>query len=567
VVTDGALDGICQSCTEGAIVDNDTDDDGVCDADEVVGCQDETACNYNDAATDSGDCTYTDGICESCSGEQDGSGTIVDNDTDDDSVCDADEVVGCQDETACNYNDAATDSGDCAVPTACDTCAGFTRTGNGSGSNEPVVTVDLAPDVSGTVLTINSVTVELSDECGGNTWPTISFSSNSCGLNERIINNSEGNSESIPNNTAKTWANLIYTCDTDVSDWTFTIEEIDNPDCAYTFDYTIIGSVTSGTDDGTGTVVVTDGTGTVVTDGALDGICQSCTDGAIVDNDTDDDTVCDADEVVGCQDSAADNYSALATDAGDCTYTPVAPELLTPTGGQPFTLTANQDLDATFVDFTWTASSYAGDATDVLTYLVAAMKMTSAEILAASVSALVSGDYSAITDNMVVFEQTTDTTYSAKYSDLDITNGSADNNYSWYVVVTTGTFPITADPSLFTEEILGVIQEFSIDASDLAIDEYVIPTEFSVYQNYPNPFNPSTTFEFDVATPTNVSLLIYDLTGKEVYSLASGYHLPGRYSVVWNAIDSNGGSVSSGMYIYQLRTSDAVVTKKLVLIR
>jgi len=101
----------------------------------------------------------------------------------------------------------------------------------------------------------------------------------------------------------------------------------------------------------------------------------------------------------------------------------------------------------------------------------------------------------------------------------------------------------------------------------LAIDEYGIPTEFSVYQNYPNPFNPSTTIEFDVATPTNVSLVIYDLTGKEVYSLASGYHLPSRYSVVWNTINFNGESVSSGMYIYQLRTSDAVVTKKLVLLR
>ena len=101
----------------------------------------------------------------------------------------------------------------------------------------------------------------------------------------------------------------------------------------------------------------------------------------------------------------------------------------------------------------------------------------------------------------------------------------------------------------------------------LAIDEYGIPTEFSVYQNYPNPFNPSTTIEFDVATPTNVSLVIYALTGKEVYSLASGYHLPSRYSVVWNTINFNGEPVSSGMYIYQLRTSDAVVTKKLVLLR
>ncbi|MBT7377589.1 MAG: T9SS type A sorting domain-containing protein, partial [Candidatus Marinimicrobia bacterium] len=103
--------------------------------------------------------------------------------------------------------------------------------------------------------------------------------------------------------------------------------------------------------------------------------------------------------------------------------------------------------------------------------------------------------------------------------------------------------------------------------STLAIDEFGIPTEFSVYQNYPNPFNPSTTIEFDVATPANVSLVVYDLTGKEVYSLASGYHVPGRYSVVWNANDSNGEQVSSGMYIYQLRTSDAVLTKKLVLLR
>ena len=103
--------------------------------------------------------------------------------------------------------------------------------------------------------------------------------------------------------------------------------------------------------------------------------------------------------------------------------------------------------------------------------------------------------------------------------------------------------------------------------STLAIDEFGIPTDFSVYQNYPNPFNPSTTIEFDVATPANISLVVYDLTGKEVYSLASGYHVPGQYSVVWNAIDSNGEQVSSGMYIYQLRTSDAVLTKKLVLLR
>ena len=48
--------------------------------------------------------------CETCSGETDGTGTVVDNDADDDGVCDADEVEGCTDNSACNYNFAATDT-------------------------------------------------------------------------------------------------------------------------------------------------------------------------------------------------------------------------------------------------------------------------------------------------------------------------------------------------------------------------------------------------------------------------------------------------------------------------
>ena len=42
--------------------------------------------------------------CETCSGETDGTGTVVDNDSDDDGECDADEMEGCQDANACNYD-------------------------------------------------------------------------------------------------------------------------------------------------------------------------------------------------------------------------------------------------------------------------------------------------------------------------------------------------------------------------------------------------------------------------------------------------------------------------------
>ena len=80
----------------------------------IEGCADATACNYNTAATVLDACVYTTDLndCATCSGEQDGTGTVVDNDTDSDGVCDSDEIPGCTDTAACNYNAAATDSDD-----------------------------------------------------------------------------------------------------------------------------------------------------------------------------------------------------------------------------------------------------------------------------------------------------------------------------------------------------------------------------------------------------------------------------------------------------------------------
>ena len=54
---------------------------------------DTSACNYDsDATDDDGSCTFVDGICETCE-----NGVIVDNDTDNDGVCDDDEIIGCPD--------------------------------------------------------------------------------------------------------------------------------------------------------------------------------------------------------------------------------------------------------------------------------------------------------------------------------------------------------------------------------------------------------------------------------------------------------------------------------------
>ena len=131
----------CDSCSgetdgTGTVIDNDADDDGVCDWDEVVGCQDGSACNYNAAATDPAACEYASEVCSVCSGETDGTGVIIDNDADDDGVCDWDEIPGCQDAAACNYNAAATDSDEelfpCLFAAECDVCTGNPSDGTGT---------------------------------------------------------------------------------------------------------------------------------------------------------------------------------------------------------------------------------------------------------------------------------------------------------------------------------------------------------------------------------------------------------------------------------------------------
>ena len=76
----------------------------------VDGCTDETACNYNEAATDDdGTCMYPPNSIYDCDGN-------CNNDSDSDGVCDEDEIAGCIAPSACNYNPLATDPAACEYP-------------------------------------------------------------------------------------------------------------------------------------------------------------------------------------------------------------------------------------------------------------------------------------------------------------------------------------------------------------------------------------------------------------------------------------------------------------------
>ena len=82
---------------------NDSDEDGVCDEDEIPGCTDEAGCNYSTLATDDdGSCSYPDYgyLCD---------GSCI-SDEDFDGICDLNEVQGCNLDNACNFNPAATEN-------------------------------------------------------------------------------------------------------------------------------------------------------------------------------------------------------------------------------------------------------------------------------------------------------------------------------------------------------------------------------------------------------------------------------------------------------------------------
>jgi hypothetical protein len=92
--------------------------------------------------------------------------------------------------------------------------------------------------------------------------------------------------------------------------------------------------------------------------------------------------------------------------------------------------------------------------------------------------------------------------------------------------------------------------------------ETVAPALASLEQNAPNPFNPSTVIRFSLARTGEIDLRVYDAAGRAVATLARGRATKGAHTVTWRPI-----GLSSGIYFYVLRTHDATITRKAVLIR
>ena len=95
----------------------------------------------------------------------------------------------------------------------------------------------------------------------------------------------------------------------------------------------------------------------------------------------------------------------------------------------------------------------------------------------------------------------------------------------------------------------------------------VQPLGFTLSQNFPNPFNGSTTIRFYLPSAAPAALVIYNLQGGEICSMATNAGRLGWQEILWNGTDVSGAAVSTGLYLARLQAGDRSATIKLLLIK
>jgi len=116
------------------------------------------------------------------------------------------------------------------------------------------------------------------------------------------------------------------------------------------------------------------------------------------------------------------------------------------------------------------------------------------------------------------------------------------------------------DPNASNYNVDATIDDGSCE--DLSISDLLVPKESSIKNIYPNPFNPIVNIEYGIPEYTNVEIMIFDLSGKQIALLLNKIQYPGSYSINWNA-----EYYPSGIFFIQITTKNDIITKKITLIK
>lgn len=90
---------------------------------------------------------------------------------------------------------------------------------------------------------------------------------------------------------------------------------------------------------------------------------------------------------------------------------------------------------------------------------------------------------------------------------------------------------------------------------------------FMLMQNYPNPFNPTTTIEYFIPKVGDVEIGIFNIQGQLVKNYLLKTQDMGVHQVTWDGLNENSQPVASGLYIYQIKYDNKVLTKRMLIIK
>jgi len=100
------------------------------------------------------------------------------------------------------------------------------------------------------------------------------------------------------------------------------------------------------------------------------------------------------------------------------------------------------------------------------------------------------------------------------------------------------------------------------------VDEPVRPTGYALHGNVPNPFNPLTVIAYEMPVAAQVSLRVFDISGRLIATLKEGVsESAGRHEVTWTGRDHSGRQVSAGVYFFRMEAGSFAQTRRMVLVK
>ena len=110
----------------------------------------------------------------------------------------------------------------------------------------------------------------------------------------------------------------------------------------------------------------------------------------------------------------------------------------------------------------------------------------------------------------------------------------------------------------------GTDNNYKLSFTDGVKDNY---TDFTIMKSFPNPFNNSITIKLKVIDPQNIDLVVYDILGRKITTIFSGFLSDGNHEYLWNGNNTNNEKVSSGVYYITAVSDNRQEWKKITLIK